>query len=242
MRIKIDQVDLKTNETVQQELLLDNDRLRVNMPKTGNSVLFLTDGGRNRLVILDTTKNEYRELDQQAINQLSQQLQGAMAALQNLPPEQRARIEQMMRGRGLPGQPAPAAKTVYTAQGSGSVNGFNCTKYEGMQGSQKVAEVCASKPADLHFSASDFQVFEKMREFASSLTSGLANSPLANTRLSDITGPGFEGFPVQRIAYSGGQATNKTEVKSIDRASFSDADFSVGSAKKVDLPFGRGRQ
>jgi hypothetical protein len=244
VRIKGESTDLKTNSTTQQEMLLDNDRLRIT---EGNrsSVLFLTDGGRERMVILDPSRNEYREMDKQSMEQVSQQLQGAMAQmqaqLQNLPPEQRARIEQMMKGRmGQAGQAAaPAARTTYTAKGSGSVNGFACTKYEGTRGGEKVAELCAAKPADLHLSPADFQVFEKMREFGASLMSGLANSPLANNRIADLAQPGYEGFPIQQTTYSGGQATTKMELKSLERTSFSDADFSLGNAKKVDLMPGR---
>jgi hypothetical protein len=247
VRIKVETVDLKTNESTQQEILLDAERLRVNMSgKSAMSVLFLTDNGRNRMVILDPARNEYRDLDEQTMKQLSQQMQGAMAQmqaqLQNLPPEQRARVEQMMRGRGMPqlGQAAPEVRTTYTSDGSGSVNGFSCTKYEGKRGTEKVAEVCAAKPADLHFNPADFQVFEKMREFASTLTSGLANSPFANIgRITSVADQGFEGFPVQRMGFSGGQATDKTELKSIERTNFSDPDFSLGNAKKVDLMPGR---
>ena len=247
VRIKVETVDLKTNESTQQEILLDAERLRVNMSgKSAMSVVFLTDNGRNRVVILDPARNEYRELDEQTMKQLSQQLQGVMAQmqsqLQNLPPEQRARVEQMMRGRGMPqlSQPALEVRTTYTSTGRGSVNDFSCTKYEGKRGTEKVAEVCAAKPADLHFTPVDFQVFEKMREFASSLASGLANSPFANIgRIASVADQGFEGFPVQRTGFSGGQATDKTELKSIERANFSDADFSLGNARKVDLMLGR---
>jgi len=242
VRIKVEVTDLKTNNTIQQELLLDASRLRVNVG-TQTSVFFLTDGGRNRMVMLDRGTNEYREMDQQTMNQVSQQLQGAMgqlqAQLQNMPPEQRARIEQMMKGRGMPGQAPPAPRTNYAAKGSGTVNGFACTKYEGTRGAEKVADVCAAKPGDLHFTAADFQVFEQMRQFASSLTNGLANSPLAAGRFADFTDQGFEGFPIQDISFSGGEATNKSEVKSVDRATFGDADFSLGNAKKVELIPGR---
>jgi len=245
VRIKAETTDLKTNATTQQEMLLDNERLRINI-NTGegsrSSVLFLTDGGRERMVMLDPARNEYREMDRQSMEQVSQQLQGAMAQmqsqLQNLPPEQRARIEQMMKGRMGQAAAAPV-RTTYTAKGSGSVNGFACTKYEGMRGAEKVAEVCAAKPADVHFAPADFQVFEKMREFGGSLMNGLANSPLANNRLADLAQPGYDGFPIQQTTYSGGQATTKMELKSLDRANFSDADFSLGSAKKVDLMPGR---
>ena len=145
VRIKFDDVDPRTNQTKQREVLLDSDRLRTNVDQN-SSVLFLTDGGRNRIVMLDSSRNEYREMDQETMNQISQQMRGVFAQLQNLPPEQRAKIEEMMRGRGLPGAPAKAAEVTYTAEGSGSVNGFPCTKYQGMRGAEKVAELCAVKP------------------------------------------------------------------------------------------------
>jgi len=134
---------------------------------------------------------------------------------------------------------AAAPRTIYTAKGGGSVNGFPCTKYEGMRGAEKVADLCAAKPADVRFNASDFQVIEKMREFGSNMLSALANSPLGNSRVADLMQPGYDGLPVQQTNYSGGQAISKWEVKSIERVSFSDADFSLGNAKKVDLIPGR---
>jgi len=247
VRIKAEMTDLKTNKMTQQEMLLDNDRLRVNMNGEGSvsSVLFLTDGGRERVVMLDQARNEYREMDRQSMEQVSQQLQGVMSQLQsqlqNLPPEQRARMEQMMKGRmGQAGQAGAASvRTTYAAKGSGSVNGFACTKYEGTRGAEKVADVCAAKPADVRFNLTDFQVFEKMREFAGSLANGLTSTPFGNNRLPDMMQPGYDGFPIQQTTYSGGQAMTKTEVKSLDRANFSDADFSLGGAKKVDLMPGR---
>jgi hypothetical protein len=248
VRIKAEMTDLKTNKTTQQEMLLDNDRLRVNINNgegNSSSVLFLTDGGRERMVMLDPARNEYREMDRQSMEQVSQQLQGVMSQLQsqlqNLPPEQRARVEQMMKGRAGPASQAGAApaRTTYAAKGSSTVNGFACTNYEGTRGSEKVADVCAAKPAHVRFNPADFQVFEKMKEFAGSFASGLANAPLANNRFADLMQAGYEGFPIQQTSYSGGQATTKMEVKSIERAGLSDADFSLGSAKKVDLMPGR---
>ena len=85
--------------------------------------------------------------------------------------------------------------------------------------------------------ARDLEIFEKMRQFSSNLISSLANSPM---RASVPKGYGFdsgyEGFPIQKTEFENGQATKRGELKSITRVSFSDADFSLGNAKKVDLP------
>ncbi|HLI82901.1 MAG TPA: hypothetical protein VKV17_03235 [Bryobacteraceae bacterium] len=240
VRIRMEETELKTGSVNQREVLLDTERMRINPTGGGNpsAILFLTDNGRNRIVLLDTARNEYRELDQQTLSQLSGMMAQMQKQLQNLPPEQRARIEQMMRGRmgqAGAGAGASAVRTTYTAKGNASVNGFACTKYEGMRGTEKVAELCAAKPADLHFNAADFQALEKLREFAASFLSGVANSPFSNGRLEYFTQAGFEGYPVEYTAFAGGEAVSKTQVKSIERANFTDADFSLGDARKAPM-------
>src|SRR5581483_11123608 len=114
---------------------------------------------------------------------------------------------------------------------------------EGTKGSEKVADVCAAKPSDLRFSDADFQVVDKLRQFAAAMTGALLSQMAGrNIKVPDLIDQGFDGYPVQRIDYSDGQPTKRAELKSIERATFSDADFSVGSAKKADLIPGRGRQ
>jgi hypothetical protein len=158
------------------------------------------------------------------------------AQMKNMPPEQRAMMEKMMKGK-MPQAAAAAPKTVYTAKGGGSVNGFSCTKYEGDLNGQKESEVCAALPAQLKLTAADLDVFEKMRQFSSTLVSALANSPI---RVAAPKGygleSGYEGFPVQKTEFDNGQATKRSELKSITRTNFADADFSLGNAKKIELP------
>ncbi len=247
VRIQMENTDLDTKKTSTQTIMLDNTRLRVDADEK-TSMMFLTDGGMNRMVILDRTKNEYRVMDEQTMKQMAQQMSGAMAqmeaAMKNMTPEQRKMMEQMTKGK-MPQTAAQTPKTVYTAKGSATVNGFSCTKYDGMQGAQKMAEVCAAAPSQIKINPSDFQVFEKMKEFFSSMMSSLTNSPFgASMQSGSFAEAGFEGFPVERTTFRNGQATNRMDLKSVTNASFSDADFSVGAAKKVEMPAmpgGRGR-
>lgn len=238
-RIEMQSTDLVNNKVTPNSILLDADRMRVDQGNT--SVMFLTKGG-NHVVILDKARNEYRELTQADIEQLGQQLNSAMSQLnemmKNVPPAQRAQMEAMLKGRmgaAAPGV-AAAAATTYTAKGGATVNGFKCTNYEGTREGQKVAELCAAQPGDLKIAPTDFQVMEKMRDMFSGLVSSVQNSPFANMNLATaITDKGINGFPVQATTFSNGQAKSREELKSVSDATFSDADFSTGSAKKVDL-------
>ena len=242
LRAQMESIKPDTGEVTHDEILLDAARLRVNtMGKDVNrSFIFLTDGGRDRMVMLDKNRNEYRETDQQTVNQMSEQMKGVMAQMQekmkNMTPEQRDMIEKMMKGKmgQMAARGAEPVRTVYTAQGRGSVNGFSCTRYQGMRGTEKVAELCAATPSDLKFSASDFQVFDKMKEFMASMQSAVTNS-LGVANFRSMTDPGYEGFPIESTNYSGGKIESKSELKSLARATFGDADFSVGNAKKVEI-------
>jgi hypothetical protein len=245
VKIVSENTDLATKKVTTDTILLDANRLRVESDD-GKSMMFLTDGGRNRMVILDKTRNEYREIDEQTMNQMGQQLSAAMAQMQaklkDLPPEQRKMAEQMLKGK-MPQAAAAAPKTVYTAKGGGSVNGFSCTKYEGDRSGEKIAEVCAALPAQLKLSSDDLQIFEKMRQFSTSLLSALANSPVRiNVPTNSGFESGYEGFPIQRADFDNGRATKRSELKSITRTSLTDADFSLGNAKKVELPIPGGPQ
>ncbi len=236
-RIQMESTDLTKNTTKPREILLDADRLRVNEGDT--SVMFLTKGG-NRLVMLNKTRNEYQELDQAAMDAMGQQLAGAMsqmdAMLKGMPPAQRAQMEQMLKGKMPAASSTPAASTTYTAKGPGTVNGFRCTNYDGTRGGQKVSEVCAAQMADVKISPSDFQVMEKMREFMSGMLKAMQNSPFAGMMSgASITQAGINGLPVQTTTFNNGQATQREQVKAVQDATLTDADFSTGTAKKTDM-------
>jgi hypothetical protein len=248
VKIVSENTDLATKKVTTDTILLDANRMRLESDD-GRVMMFLTDGGRNRIVMLDKARNTYQEIDEQTMNQMAQQMSGAMAqmdaAMKNMPPEQRAMMEKMMKGK-MPQAAAAAPKTVYTAKGSATVNGFSCTKYDGMQGAQKVSEVCAASPSQIKITPDDFQVFEKMKQFFSGMLDAMKNSPFgANIQSASITQSGLEGFPVQTTTFRNGQASDRVDLKSVTNASFSDADFSVGAAKKVEMPGmagGRGKQ
>lgn len=228
----MESTDLTTNKTTQRETLIDTNRLRVNDGDT--SILFLTQGG-DRMVILTKSRNEYQEIDKAAMDAMGQQMSGMMAqlegAMKGMPPEQRAMMEQMMKGKmGAAVAPAAAAPT-YTSKGSATVSGFPCTNYDEMAGGQKTGELCAAGPAALGLNAADFQVFERMRAFTQAMAGPMAQM------MPRASGPraGLNGFPVQTVDFKAGKAVSRELVKSITDVALTDADFSLGSAKKVEM-------
>jgi hypothetical protein len=85
-----------------------------------------------------------------------------------------------------------------------------------------------------------------MKEFSAGLLNMTTSGPFFNANtVASITESGYSGFPVQSTSFKNGKASEKTELKVIQRATFSDADFSLGNARQVDLmpaQKGKGKQ
>lgn len=236
-RIQMESTDLHANKTVQREILVDKDRMK--MEVGDNVVMFLTAGG-NRIVMIDKANNEFREMDQATMEAMGQQLSNVMSQvdslLKNLPPAQREQVEGLLKGKTASGAPA-IEPVVFASRGSATVSGFRCTKYEGTRSGEKVLELCASNLSDVKMGAQEFQVLEKMREFTTSMMQAVKSTPLAGMLESTgITQAGIDGYPVQSLNFENGKPVSREQVKGILDATFTDADFSTGTAKKVDLP------
>jgi hypothetical protein len=250
VRMRAEMTDVRSGVTTAQTMMMDGDRIRIDQASAQGeiSTILLADPGNVRILMINRAKNEYYEIDQKTMEQMQQQISGAMAQMQeqlkNMPPEQRAMVEKMMAGKmGQMGQAQARPSTVYTAGGSATMNGFRCTRYEGTRGGQKVTEVCAADPSQLNVSASDFRGFEKLREFSESMRKSMSQMPMAQVAAPDFAEPGFQGFPVHQSHFRDGQLAQKFDLKELQRATFTDTDFSPGNARKVAMtPEGRPRR
>ncbi len=237
-RITSESVDLKTNKVTARTILLDVDRLKVDSPDS--AVMFLSQGG-SRMVMLDKKSNTYRVMDKAAMDAMGQQLSGMTAqmeaAMKGMPPEAKAQMEAMMKGKMGGKQVATPTGAVYSSKGAGNVNGFKCTNYDGVENGVKTKEICAATMADLRLSQADFAVMEKMREYMSGMMNSLRSSPMGGM-MGDVslTHPGVNGFPVQTVDIENGKPVTRDQVKSVTEATFTDADFSTGTATEVAMP------
>src|SRR5262249_48553672 len=128
-----------------------------------NTVIF--DGNRQAMMMIDDAKKTYTEITKEDLDRMAAQLQGMMA---NVPPEQRAQIEAMMRGRGgrgMPGMPT------FKKTGTDKVGKWTCDKYEGYEGDRKTSEVCTVAPSALGLTEGDFAVTKDFAKFFSGLGS-----------------------------------------------------------------------
>jgi hypothetical protein len=231
--VQIESVDesLTDGKATNQTVRIDNDRMMVDMQgdRGRQTVLFL--GADQLFRMIDHEKKNYREMTQQDMEQIGSQLNDAMSKLQeqmkNMPPAQRQMMEKMMKGKMGQMMDQTAEKTVYTAAGAGKAGQWDCARYDGTRGGEKVSEVCAVEFGEFGLRASDFAVMQKMAEFFTKIMPGgmKDNFMVGSEKWQEEQG--FPGVPVLRTTFNGGKAEQRTTVKSVTRAEFENALFEV---------------
>lgn len=146
---------------------------RMDMPD-GNYMLF--DRARNVVIHVEPADGGYTELDEATIGRMAQTanamrsqmapyMEAMKAQLANLPPEQRAMMEQRMAAMMGAQTQAPAAPIKAVKKGRGTVAGVACEQHELMQNGAKVADACVATSADGTLSKDDFGTLEAMMAF-----------------------------------------------------------------------------
>ena len=139
------------------------------------------DGARQVLTMIDPQKKSYTEMTKEDVEKLGAQMSDAMAKMQkqltNMPPEQRAKMEAMMKGRM--GGRRGGGKTQYRKAGTETVGKWTCDKYEGYEGGNKTSEVCTVDPKALGLTEADFAFTKEFVEFFKKIVPQMATQVFA---------------------------------------------------------------
>jgi len=236
--------ETRDGKTTTNQIQMDKNHVHADANSSGQAFIF--DGTSQVMRMLNLDKKTYAEITKADVEKLGGQVNAAMAQMQeqmkNMPPEQRAMIEQMMKARGgLRGAPAPAqaAPVEYKPAGSDKVGQWSCMKYEGFRGQEKIAEVCTVDPKEFGLTASDFEVTKQMAEFFKALVpQGAAQQFTINPAAPEQQG--FPGVPVRRTNFQNGKVSSVTEIKEFRRESFPASAFEVPAGfTKQPMGFGQ---
>lgn len=109
----------------------------------GGTVLFR--GDRHEMVVVDHDQKSYMVIDQETMRKIGEQASAANAqiaeALKNIPEEQRAAVEKMMKER-MPQQERTRPTIDVRKTGErGTKNGYPCVKYEVLRDGRKMREL-----------------------------------------------------------------------------------------------------
>jgi hypothetical protein len=194
-----------------QQIYLQADAARFETPGEDVSIL-----RGDTLTVLDPSAKTYVVVDRAALERMATQMSGAMAQLNaqlaELPPEQRAAMQQMMQGRMPGAAPAPVAKQVVDTGRTETVDGRTCRVWDVTRAGVLVEQHCVvayrALPGDVDVRAA----FERMSHFfqqmaaANPAFAGAGNDFEALTKL--------DGFPVLTREFEQGKPTgDETHVK-----------------------------
>jgi len=112
--------------TETHQIQIERNRMRAEVTgPTGEVQAVIFDGAKQTMWILNLDKKTYSEITKADMDQVAGQMSAAMAQMQEMmrgmPPEQRAQMEAMMRGRGMPGMGAAPPQTEYRKAGTDRV-------------------------------------------------------------------------------------------------------------------------
>ncbi len=216
------------------QVQIDKTRMRTEVADpSGSKQAVVFDGDRQTLLMINQERKSYSEITKADVDRAGGQMQDMMA---KMPPEVRAKMEAMMKGRGM-GAGAPV-KTVYKRAGSDKTAKWACDKYEGYQHTEKVSEICTVAPGVLGLSEADFAVTRQFVAFFKTLMPQAAGEMFG---LGKPEEQGYSGIPIKSTFTISGRTTT-TEVTDVSRQTFPDAVFAAPAGfKKEASPFGRGR-
>ena len=231
-------------KTETNQVQIEKDRMRAEIiAPNGEKQTVVFDGAKEVLWIVNADRKTYTEMTKADVDRLGGQMSTLMAQMQeqlkNMPPEQRAQVEAMMKGRGMPGAGGAPAKTEYRKTGTATVGKWTCDKYDGHRNNQKTSEVCTVDPKALGLALADFDVTKHLAAFFAKL------APQNADRVFAIGSPedqGFSGVPVRRVTFNGQQQT-VTELTEVSRQTFAASTFAIPAGyQKEAFGSGRGRQ
>lgn len=239
--IELSTRDMSGKELGRTVFYTESDRSRMDQSGADSavSVIFLED----EFLMLDHEKKNYMVLDEATLEGMGEQVNAAMkemeAQLANLPPEQRAMVEQMMRGQmgGMGMQPRVPVFEVRNL-GSGSWRSYDCRLAELLEDGEKIQEICAVDFDEVDGSGAIRESFLRMGKMLSKMYESMpfggkgARNPME--MLNEL-----DGFPVRAVEFENDKPMRETVLESSTQKAIDAGIFEVPENYSHMDPFRR---
>jgi hypothetical protein len=221
---------------------IDGNRMRTDTG-TKTTVIFL--GDTDEMYVVDHSKKTYMVMDRETIEAMAAKMSEAMqqmeAALANVPPEQRAMMEKMMKGK-MQGtaSSAPRSEPVVTSLGqSDTVNGISCDWKQVSRDDVIELKACVGKFSDFPASDDLRQISMEMKDFVSAITeamSSLTAGPMGSLATSPMSAMALDGFPLISESFQNGKLTQRSRFQGVEEGAISGEEFMPPNGyKKQDV-------
>lgn len=137
-------------------------------------------GDRREMVVVDHDERSFFVMDPEAMQAIAGQVGGAMGqmqeALKNVPENQRAAVEKMMRERMPNAGPPPRPRSELRKTDERSTqNGYPCVKYEVYRDGRKLRELWVTDWSNVEGGRETSKTFEEMGEFFHEMMEAMPN-------------------------------------------------------------------
>ena len=241
--LEIESQDHRLNESGTVLAIVDGKNLKMTITSGGdqeNSEMIYR-GERREMVVVDHDDKSYMVINEAMVKSIGDQLSGYEAqmreALKDVPPEQRAMVEQMMKGR----MPAPAAapersKVEFRNTGErGTKNGYPSVKYEATTNGRKTAEYWVTDWDNVDGGDDAVEAFKAMAGFLKQMLDSMPSFGVdedANDNPFEHMNE-MDGFPVLTYEYaSDGSIASESSLRSSTQKEVDPAEFEPPSAYK----------
>jgi hypothetical protein len=191
------------------------------MRTDAGKVSMLFDVGSGKMIVLMHDKKQYMDMAKVAETAGAAMAQ-ANAALANLPPEQRAMIEQRMQG-SMMGAGAKMVVSVKPTGASDRVGAWACQVYTTSVGDRHVDDSCLADVADAGISAADratvHRAFDQIKAMTEKMSAGMFKSPM--NQIPDGK------FPVRITHFDDNGKTQTVVLKGISSGGIGAGDFAI---------------
>lgn len=234
---EMDHVNKSAEERNKSKAAVQGNKLKMDFYEGGNKLenSMIYRGDKDLMIMVDHGDKSYMIMDKKTMNKLSEKLSSAMAqmeeAMKNVPPEQREMMRKMMKDK-MPGMGNTRyVEPVLKKSGSGTVNGYKCTKYDVYKGDRKVRQHCITDWSNIKGGEEISSVMLEMSEFTDDMTKTFANSSGPSGSSMQFERNVFNqlkemnGFPVRTTEYDNGSVEsesvfNSSKTTSVDASVF----------------------
>lgn len=239
-----DNAFFEARESYVSVVKIEGNRMRMDTQsmegELASTVIFL--GETDEMYMIDHDEKEYIVMDREQVEALGQQLSQAMQqmqeALAQVPPEQRAMMERMMKDRMGSGDYEPPSPPVVTDLGeSGSVNGIACRWKQVTRDDVLEEKACVAEQGEIAGGAEMVAIAHEMRDFTEGLrrmAESASSMPMLGGgtmgELGASMAADLDGFPLISEHYDGeGKLMKRSTFESADEVAVPDAEFTPPS-------------
>jgi len=208
--------------------------------ETAATMIFLG----NEFLYIDDREKSYIVMDEAMLDEVSTKMNEAMKKMEeqlaSMPPEQRAMVEQMMKGQmqGMTAQQAPTSPAFRVeAKGSGEWKSYKCRQYAVLKGAEKVQDVCAAELDEVDGADEIIESFRNMAAYITKMTESMPTRSDEHINRGELMDE-IDGFPVHTIDYENGVVTRETSLDSITEQNLDEGMFAAPEGYRRQNPFG----